>query len=130
MAFSLAMTGSTTFNRRETIIYSDVHLDIGKGYHTGNGIYTVPVSGVYVFTWSTTCDPHDEIITELVVNGAVKGVADADCSDADDVHVSTGLSVVSVHRDDQVFVRTGDKSGKVFHFATIAWTTFSGWRLF
>ncbi|CAG2245688.1 unnamed protein product [Mytilus edulis] len=42
--------------------------DTSSSYNPSDGIFTVPVSGVYVFTWSASCDEGRWQDTELVVD--------------------------------------------------------------
>lgn len=133
VAFSLSLsrtTGHSTVYESQVLAYADVLLDIGNGYNTGTGIYTVPVSGVYVFTWSTTAGVNNVIDTLLMINSQVRGALNSDAGSVSLWNESTGLIIASVNQGDRVFVRVGKRAGGIVHVFDEAWTTFSGWRLF
>ncbi|XP_069111975.1 collagen alpha-1(X) chain-like isoform X3 [Argopecten irradians] len=52
----------------EKILFDDVKLNIGSSYST-SGIFVCPVTGLYVFTWSTEVSSAHTLTTLLLVNG-------------------------------------------------------------
>lgn len=61
--------------QHQTIVFDVDVTNIGHGYSKNSGIFTVPVTGVYVFTWAiASYPPHgDYSFTEIVVNSTPKG---------------------------------------------------------
>ncbi|XP_033753122.1 uncharacterized protein LOC117336619 [Pecten maximus] len=133
VAFSTSMVHDVSVHEHETVIFGHVLLDVGLGYNNGDGVYIVPRSGVYVFTWSITSETNDggnhDIHTSLMVNGSPVGAIDSD-ADKYDWGSATGVVVLSVDYGDHVFVQviTGS-SGKIIS-NTETKSTFSGWLLF
>lgn len=102
--------------------------DIGHGYYKGIGMYVVPTSGVYVFTWSTTgntLSSNDQ--TTLVINGSYKDGSIADGTPSG-FQTATGLIVTSVNAGDHVYIRANNAA--YIRSGVSDKSTFSGWRLF
>ncbi|XP_033724927.1 uncharacterized protein LOC117314937 [Pecten maximus] len=129
VAFSVSLSASTDVVQQSTIKYNDVMIDVGNGYNHGNGIYVVPVSGVYAFTWSTTSAVNNgrAICTYLMINGVVTSGTCAD-SDASDWESATGVIVTSVSAGDHVYVLSRS-IGQIISDGS-AKSTFAGWLLF
>ncbi|OWF56006.1 Complement C1q subcomponent subunit B [Mizuhopecten yessoensis] len=130
VAFSVALQNNINVHDHETMVFGHVILDEGSGYKSGDGIYTAPQSGVYVFTWSITAGTHSgghDVYTNLVVNGTPVGGIDSD-SDASNSGSSTGVVVTYVDYGDHIFIRTGS-TGSIISSQS-AKSTFSGWLLF
>ncbi|OWF47660.1 uncharacterized protein LOC110454072 [Mizuhopecten yessoensis] len=128
-AFSLSLSANTNVVLQSIIKYDDVMLDEGNGYNHGNGIYEIPTSGVYVFTWTIMSGTNNggSMSTHLMVNGVVRSATDAD-SDAHNWEAATGLIVTSVSKGDHVYI-LAYSTGQVIS-DTNNRSTFSGWRLF
>ncbi|XP_033724939.1 uncharacterized protein LOC117314940 [Pecten maximus] len=128
-AFSVSLSSNTNVVPQGIIKYDDVMIDTGNGYNHGNGIYEVPASGVYVFTWSIRSGANNglSMITQLMINGVVKSTTDAD-SDAHNWESATGIIVTSVTKGDHVYIR-GYNAGQVIS-QDLNKSTFSCWRLF
>lgn len=65
-------------NARSALIANRVVKDVGGGYNTGNGIYTLPAAGDWLFTWSvginTMATDGRQMFSALVVNsGEIPG---------------------------------------------------------
>ena len=107
--------------------------DSGDGYNNQDGLYVVPVTGVYVFTYTVYVDQHNQIHAELVINGQVKNslFADYDSSGNED-NSATAISVLQVNAADHVSVRNSGihSTCNVLSTFDLGLTSFSGWRLF
>lgn len=69
VAFHALMTRFTTEITYEHILRFDmVKTNIGKGYHPATGVFIVPVTGVYVFTWTIQVDANNYHTTQLMKN--------------------------------------------------------------
>ena len=106
-------------------------IDVGDGYNSQDGIFNVPVTGVYVFTY-TIYTYHHYVRTELVINGQVKTTAMTDAESADEVRTATAILVISANAGDHVFVRRADTHSQCNIFSSITYVvpTFSGWILY
>lgn len=128
-AFSVSLSGQDlALHPGLVIAFDEVQLDVDGNYHPGDGVYTVPVSGVYVFTWCITGTTTDNVVTELIVNGSPRGTAFSDAESGHTWDSSTGVIVTSVHADDHVFIRS-KFSGSIHSSSSYGKARFSGWRL-
>ena len=98
-------------------------------YYIFDGIFIVPTSGTYVFTWSFMADSHGNVNTELMKNADIIGTRFADSSLIPVWDFSTGIVVSDVVQGDQVYVRLGHTSGGNVMSVSSSRTTFSGWLL-
>ncbi|CAG2187591.1 C1QL [Mytilus edulis] len=94
---------------RHTLAFDVLRTNIYSGYNGATGIFTVPTSGVYIFTFTVRVICNSHFSFEIVQNGIVQGAVvvdtisqDAVCSSAH----STGTIVTPTLRGDTVLVRT------------------------
>ena len=91
------------------IVFDVVKTNAGNGYHPSTGVFIVPESGMYVFSWSfmTGNNLHDS--TQLMVNSNEEGI----------IHIhpgtggwitGTGVAVLHVNKGDDVYVRISSLS--------------------
>ncbi|XP_052800886.1 uncharacterized protein LOC128231532 [Mya arenaria] len=131
VAFHAHMRASKCLGAHEVFIFDVEMTDLGSGYNNNDGIFDVPVAGIYVFTFTIYAEQHYEVRAELVVNGQVKTALIADADEINDYHTGTATIVVQVNAGDHVFVRRADtysESCVTSNFSR-ALTTFSGWLL-
>ncbi|XP_021344276.1 complement C1q tumor necrosis factor-related protein 2-like, partial [Mizuhopecten yessoensis] len=128
-AFSVSLSGrDLNLHPNLVIAFDEVLLDMDDHYHAGDGVYTVPVSGVYVFTWLTTGTTTDNVVTELVINGLSQGSIFSDAETGHAWDSTTGVIVTSVSVGDHVFIRS--KFSGIIHSSSVyGKAMFSGWRL-
>ena len=98
-------------------------------YNSADGIYTVPESGIYVFTWTIYGWAHTQATTELMINSAVAGKSLADSQEIYDIHTSTGITVASVNMGDHVYVKFSATYLRGRLETSHGHSTFSGWKL-
>ncbi|XP_045163975.2 uncharacterized protein LOC123528304 [Mercenaria mercenaria] len=131
IAFHVYLTGNSCFNDQQVLLFDGEEVDIGSAYNEHDGIYVVPETGIYVFSWSYLSNYHEWAQTEIVVNGVSKGSTISD----DPTNVgfwspATALVVVSVNAGDHVFIRrVGGRGCTAIGKNGYARTTFSGWKL-
>ncbi|XP_061176983.1 complement C1q-like protein 2 [Saccostrea echinata] len=107
-----------------------VKTNLGNGYHSTTGVFMVPESGVYVFTWTIRVRYSSYHSTQLMVNTDELGVVYLSVASGSDVGV-TGIVVAHVNKGDDIYVRThaswnngniiSDNAGR---------SSFAGWKLF
>ncbi|VDH96875.1 Hypothetical predicted protein [Mytilus galloprovincialis] len=90
---------------RHTLAFDVLRTNIYSGYNGATGIFTVPTSGVYIFTFTVRVICNSHFSFEIVQNGIVQGAVvvdtisqDAVCSSAH----STGTIVTPTLRGDTV----------------------------
>jgi hypothetical protein len=106
-----------------------ISLNRGLGYKAFDGIFIVPTSGTYVFTWSTTSSERGNVFTQLMKNSAAIGSIYSDSVGTGEWDSSTGTVVVDVTQGDHVYVRIGRATAGVVASDLYSRTTFSGWIL-
>lgn len=95
-------------------------------------MFTAPTDGVYVFTWTILTNGYSFAFTQIVVNSQVITSLVTDSQEINDTHSTTGMVVVSINREDLVFIRTHPTAislGKIFSLETHGRPSFSGWKL-
>lgn len=115
----------------QRIVYDEVKTNNGNGYNESTGIFTVPESGTYVFTWTTFSYVEEYVRLEIVVAGTIFGGTLSDTQETGDADTETGIIVVNAQEGDQVFVRTqlrGPGNGRLYVEFECA-STFSGWKI-
>lgn len=104
-----------------TIIYDVVMTNYGGGYNGHTGVYTVPIDGLYSFTWITRVQCSSAYTSELHVNNKIAGSVYIYCGS----NSNAGNAVIEVRKGDSVFVRTLAGSG-IIRSNTQGRTSFSG----
>lgn len=87
------------------IQFDMVPVNKGYGYHAFDGIFDVPSSGTYVFTWSIMSGVQDVVSTELMRNTDVLGSRMAGSVFSSKWGFATGTVVTDVNQGDHVYVR-------------------------
>ncbi|XP_060068273.1 uncharacterized protein LOC132548425 [Ylistrum balloti] len=105
VAFCVSLSKGATLHVNEVIVYSTVMTDIGRGYNQHDGIYIVPKSGVYVFTWTTVSSLHSNIGTSLIINGSVEGLLGSFGGNINNYQSATGVIVKAVTAGDHVYIK-------------------------
>lgn len=74
--YAYMSTTETGPGTHHTIIYDNEVTNIGNRYNTLSGIFTAPVDGVYVFSWTILMAPPGEYKTmELMLNSRRVGAS-------------------------------------------------------
>ncbi|XP_033725759.1 uncharacterized protein LOC117315605 [Pecten maximus] len=132
VAFHYELSNSVTVRTGSVVVYDHETLDEGHGYSPHNGIYTVPVAGIYVMVWDTFANFRSYIQTFLVVNGTKRGTSFSDAQATHDLVSS--LVVLRLQQGDRVVIqvgRTSDTNATMSSYGSFtAKPTFSGWKLF
>lgn len=119
------LTGLGNF---QTIVFDHVTTNIGNGYNKINGMFTAPVAGTYVFSWTTASADGHHMQTELVVNDKKVGLTWSDSGNHNDFSLASNTVVVVLTADDVVWVRSNAVHGHTLHGQEMS--TFSGWLLY
>ncbi|XP_061176306.1 uncharacterized protein LOC133185222 [Saccostrea echinata] len=115
----------------QTIIYDKTGTNNGNAYNTSTGIFTVPETGTYVFTWTAFSYVEEYVRLEIVVGGTIYGGTLSDTQETSDADTETAIVVVNANAGDEVFIRSQSEDpghGHLYveHECT---STFSGWKI-
>ena len=112
----------------KTIVYDSVVTNVGGSYNSQTGIFTAPVSGVYVFNFAEMIDPGHNEYLELMKDGIHVMWNYGHAVGASHLASSSRTATVEVNKGGQVWVRTQNNqnhgSGNIHGNS---FTTFSGW---
>ncbi|KAK3100493.1 hypothetical protein FSP39_020923 [Pinctada imbricata] len=123
----LVRTIGSTMTAHTVVVFDNVAINVGNGYSTRTGKFTVPEEGIYVFHWTCMTHTNNVFRTELVVDGNIKVGNHAAANFPTDAH-DTGSQMYTgrLTKNNQVWIRT-------FHTETYlrghGWSAFSGYKL-
>ena len=111
------------------IVFDVVKTNAGNGYHPSTGVFIVPESGYYVFSWTFRNGENQYHSTELVVNNSVENIIRHHSGPGSWLS-GTGVAVLHVNRGDDVYVRISALShyGDI-HSDNYGRSSFTGWKL-
>nr|XP_022336033.1 complement C1q-like protein 3 [Crassostrea virginica] len=110
------------------IVFDVVKTNAGND-HPSTGVFIVPESGIYVFSWTLRNGENNFHSTELVVSNSVESIIQL--HSAAGIWISgTGVAVLHVNKGDGVCVRIS----AVGHYGDIhsdnfGKSSFTGWKL-
>lgn len=108
-----------------TVIFETTITNYGSAYDPRSGIFTAPVSGMYVFFFDIECaKTNGDTYTELLRDGARVGIQTY-CHGLGDYDNSASLGVLHLNAGDTVWVRLYDSDNRYFGGKTI----FSGFMI-
>ena len=112
MLFSAYKSSSESgISDKVTIRFESTYINIGEHYHTEDGIFIAPVSGIYMFHW-TIATGGSAFSTQLMVGGTVKasnlipypGGADS----------SSAMVIINVQKEDHVWIQIHGSNKHVY----------------
>ncbi|XP_069108185.1 uncharacterized protein [Argopecten irradians] len=127
-SFSVYLSKNFVSHPNAAILFDKVRLDVAGNYNLGNGVYEVPVSGMYVFTWVITGELTEWLVTELAINGSPHGSIMTHTEAGHSWDTSTGVVVVPVSAGDHVFIRS-TRGGTIRSISGDGISMFSGWQI-
>lgn len=111
------------------LVFDVVSTNLGNAYHPTTGVYIVPETGVYIFTWSFRNHDTGYHSVQLVKNTEIITVIYSRTV-AGSHNQATGITPVYATKGDDVFIRThrslsngdivSDDNGRSY---------FAGWKL-
>ena len=112
------------------IVYDNVKTNAGNGYHPSTGVFIVPESGMYVFTWSFRNGYDEYQSTQLMVNNNEEGMLHINQATAGSTS-ATGIAVLQVDKGDDVYVKIFSLTSHTGTVISDQWgkSFFAGWRL-
>ncbi|XP_071169120.1 uncharacterized protein [Mytilus edulis] len=134
-AFHAFMGSNEPVAAHKLIIFSNVRINNGHGYNNNTGVFTCPVSGLYVLTYTLYPYLSSWTTMELIVNNSVHSKSFVDGSEDYQVNGVTAISLVYMTKGGTAYVRTGTSTNS--HLQSVGsirsdddvWSTFSGWKI-
>lgn len=113
-----------------TVIFGSVITNIGNPYNRYTGIFTAPIAGIYVFSYSITPDSSAYIPVEIVKNNGVVG-SSMTRSHGGYQHNAASTVIIQLSVGDVCFIRTSSSStpSSNIYSGSYARSSFSGWLL-
>ncbi|XP_022345419.2 uncharacterized protein LOC111137974 [Crassostrea virginica] len=110
------------------IVFDVVKTNAGNGYHPSTGVFIVPESGIYVFSWSFRNSDNHSHSTELMVNNNEEGLIYS--RTAGSSISTTGVAVLHVNKGDDVYIRVSSlrHTGTIYS-DVLGRCVFTGWKL-
>jgi hypothetical protein len=111
----------------DTIVFTDIVLNLGESYNTDTGVFTVKLGGIYLFTVQLCILNKERIDYGLVVDNVFMDVARYH-DNYNSVCCYKLTTTVSVKSGNKVWTKVIYRSsgGYIYHSDTNFWTSFSG----
>uniref|UniRef100_K1QCH2 Multimerin-2 n=1 Tax=Magallana gigas TaxID=29159 RepID=K1QCH2_MAGGI len=90
-------TSESSISTKTIIRFERTYINPGNHYHTEDGIFIAPVTGVYMFHWTTVSGSSD-FTTQLMVDGRPKASAYVPYPGGNDS--SSAMAIIEVNKDD------------------------------
>nr|XP_022300083.1 collagen alpha-1(X) chain-like [Crassostrea virginica] len=129
----------THIGNGHVFVFDTVVTNRGNAYNNYSGIFTVPSSGLYAFSYSIAVagyhmsGDHDsnfgEISVQLVRNGSPCGSIAADTEASYDDEMATGFAILSLDAGDIVRVVSQNSGQGTFRSNTYEHWAFSGFKI-
>ncbi|KAK7454691.1 hypothetical protein BaRGS_00039557 [Batillaria attramentaria] len=121
VSFHAVLSADVTTTSERILYLRDVFLNIGGGYNNKTGIFTAPVTGVYMFMATSSpnkpASEHEARLDVVLENGVI-GYLCASGTESASCHTA-----VKVQAGEKVWLRTYDQRCR---FAGGWWTSFTG----
>lgn len=122
-----------TPSTEHVLVFDVVKTNIGNAYHPSTGVFMVPESGVYVFTWTFWIGDGRDNSIQLMVNREDVGTVYLQTISGVE-SVATGIVVTHVNAGDDVFVRKHSAfqigTGQYIQSNIYGRSSFAGWKIF
>ena len=130
IAFHSKLANNAHIHPGMIIKFQTKTLDTSTSYNQSEGVYVVPESGIYVFTWTLNTGGHTQAVSKIMINEHAKGHTIADSEENNDMRTSTGILVASVNMGDRVHIELSNIAMlKGFLEVNYGQCSFSGWKL-
>lgn len=125
VAFTAAVTSSSTTWNSGTLIFNVVITNAGNGYNPSTGLFTSPIGGTYVFYVSAVEYSKQYLRIDIVLNSVSKVRAIG--VDSASYQTGTNMVVLELQKGDIVWVK--HSYGKGYYSENVPLITLSGFRI-
>lgn len=109
--FAYKLYSESSISTKVTFRFEQTYINLGNHYHTENGIFIAPVSGVYMFHWTIVSGSSD-FTTQLMVDGTSR--ASAYVPYPGGIDSSSAMAIIEVNKDDHVWIQIYGSSEYVY----------------
>jgi hypothetical protein len=112
----------------DTIVFTDILLNLGEAYNSNTGVFTVPLGGIYLFTAQLCVHVSQYIDFGLVVDNVYMDIARYR-DNSGYICCFTLTTTVHIKSGNKVWVKVISRTGSgtiLFHDDSHYWTSFSG----
>lgn len=107
------------------VVFDTVVLNQGLGYDPSNGVFTVPVGGIYVFDWTILGWSSLHAHTALNVNDTFKSWNNCHAGKSNNVRSCSKMAVLKLKQGDKVWIAVFSGSADIHQ----QFSSFSGFKL-
>ena len=115
----------------QSFLFHDVTQNVGNAYDSNTGIFTCPISGLYLFSMTILSNPNRIVETELVLDGrSIMRVYSA--SDGSAYNSGTNTVIQSLKQGDKIWARIVNSSSQDHNNIIVygsKWSTLSGFLI-
>ncbi|KAK3106267.1 hypothetical protein FSP39_016341 [Pinctada imbricata] len=126
IAFTVSSSKNLQNHNNQRIIYDKVITNTGNAYNKTTGIFTCPVPGTYVFTWSTKSNSAKQSCYAFIYHNGHKLMMTYSYEHTGGYHeVASNTIVLSLKKNELVWIGTTHGT----YCYGYPYTGFSGWKL-
>ena len=121
----------TTLNAYSIVKFSTVLNNEGNHFNSGDSVFVSPVSGVYLFSWTTQTYSEKNVNTELRVNNVIKETLHANIGGSVGWVSVSRVIICNVQKNDHVWIQTsGQYSENHFEYYYNSGSSFMGFLMY
>ncbi|XP_061194076.1 adiponectin-like [Saccostrea echinata] len=95
-------SGTSGISTRTIIRFEQTYINIGNHYHTEDGIFIAPMTGIYMFHWTIATGGTD-FYTQLIVGGTAQASNYVPHPGGPDS--SSAMVIINVNKDDHIWIQ-------------------------
>lgn len=116
----------------QQLVFQTAVTNVGNHYNRHSGIFTAPVHGVYVFSWTLAISEGHYIYTQIFVNSNAVGATYTSAYGVNNVRTTTGLVVVQLNAMDVASIRVNMNGAldATVYSNDYHKSSFSGWKIY
>ena len=119
-----------TLNKNSIVKFSEVLNNEGNHFNPGDSVFVSPVSGVYLFSWTTTTTSSKTTNTELRVNNVRLETLHSSVGSTGAISV-TKVIICNVKKNDHVWIQTSNYfADNYFDYQYNARSSFMGFLMY
>lgn len=128
--YAMMPTSDIILNKNSIVKFNEVLNNEGNHFNTGDSVFVSPVSGVYLFSWTTTTTSSKTTNTELRVNNVRVETLHSSVGGTGAISV-TKVIITNVKKNDHVWIQTsGYYADNYFDYQYKSRSSFMGYLMY